>query len=238
MVRLQKFLADAGVASRRAAERLIIGGHITINGKTVTELGTKVDPVTAIVAMDGAPVRQRRKIYVAMNKPRGFICTRHDPEDRNVVGDLLPREWAEMLHPVGRLDCHSEGLLFLTNDGEFTLKLTHPRYGVHKRYRATIVGRVEPQRLREFITGLRHDGELLKAERAELISSNNSHSIVELELGEGKNREVRRMFEAIGFEVERLQRTQIGPIKLGLLPLGKYRVLTDVEIKRLLQDAH
>lgn len=237
MIRLQKFLADAGVASRRAAERMILEGLVTVNGRVVTELGTKVDEQTARVTVDGAPVRVRRKIYVAVNKPRGFICSKHDPENRNVVGDLLPVEWARTLHPVGRLDWDSEGLLFLTNDGELTLRLTHPRYGIHKHYRATIVGKLEPEDLRPFTAGIRHDGEMLKAERVRLISSNNSHSLVELELGEGKNREVRRMFEAIGFEVERLQRTQIGKIRLGELPVGKYRVLTDGEIKSLLQDA-
>lgn len=237
MIRLQKFLADAGVASRRAAERMILGGLVAVNGQVVTELGTKVDERTARVTVDGAPVRVRRKIYVAINKPRGFICSKHDPENRNVVGDLLPVEWARTLHPVGRLDWDSEGLLFLTNDGELTLRLTHPRYGIHKHYRATIVGKLQPEDLRPFTAGIRHDGEMLKAERVHLISSNNSHSLVELELGEGKNREVRRMFEAIGFEVERLQRTQIGKIRLGELPVGKYRVLTDGEVKSLLQDA-
>lgn len=236
MIRLQKFLADAGVASRRAAERMILDGVVSVNGKVVQELGTKVSP-TDRVLVDGAVVRPRRKIYIAINKPRGFICTKHDPEDRNVVGDLLPPEWAKTLHPVGRLDCHSEGLLFLTNDGELTVRLTHPRYGIHKRYRAVIVGKLRPENLRPFTDGIVHEGETLRAERVELISANNSHSVVELELGEGKNREVRRMFEAIGFEVERLQRTQIGRIKLGELPLGKYRVLTDAEVKTLLRDA-
>jgi 23S rRNA pseudouridine2605 synthase len=237
MVRLQKFLADAGVASRRAAERMILGGLVSVNGQMVTELGTKVDERTARVTVDGEPVRVRRKIYLAINKPRGFICSKHDPKSRNVVGDLLPAEWARTLHPVGRLDWDSEGLLFLTNDGDLTLRLTHPRYGIHKYYRATIVGKLEPEDLRPFTAGIRHEGEMLKAERVRLISSNNSHSLVELELGEGKNREVRRMFEAIGFEVERLQRTQIGKIRLGELPVGKYRVLTDAEVKSLLQDA-
>jgi pseudouridine synthase len=236
MVRLQKYLADASVASRRAAERLITDGLVTVNGKVVTELGTKIDEASARVVVDGAVVRPRRKIYVALHKPRGFICTKHDPESRNVVGDLLPIEWAKALHPVGRLDCHSEGLIFLTNDGDLTLRLTHPRYGIHKHYRATIVGKLQPEDLRPFTAGIRHEGDLLRADRVHLVSSNNSHSIVELELGEGKNREVRRMFEAIGFEVERLQRTQIGRIRLGELPLGKYRTLTEHEIKSLLQD--
>jgi 23S rRNA pseudouridine2605 synthase len=236
MVRLQKFLADAGVASRRAAERMILDGLVSVNGKTVRELGTKVDS-TARVMVDGAIVRVRRKIYVVLNKPRGFICTKHDPEDRNIVGDLLPIEWAKALHPVGRLDCDSEGLLFLTNDGDLTLRLTHPRFGIHKQYRAVVVGRLSPGDLRPLTAGIEQEGETLRAERVRLVSSNNSHSVVELELGEGKNREVRRLFEAIGFEVERLQRTQIGRIKLGELPLGKYRILTEAEVKSLLRDA-
>ncbi len=215
---------------------MILDGLVSVNGKTVRELGTKVDS-TARVMVDGAIVRVRRKIYVVLNKPRGFICTKHDPEDRNIVGDLLPIEWAKALHPVGRLDCDSEGLLFLTNDGDLTLRLTHPRFGIHKQYRAVVVGRLSPGDLRPLTAGIEQEGETLRAERVRLVSSNNSHSVVELELGEGKNREVRRLFEAIGFEVERLQRTQIGRIKLGELPLGKYRILTEAEVKSLLRDA-
>jgi len=233
LVRLQKFLAEAGVASRRAAEKLIVGGHITVNGQVVKTLGAKVDSAGAEVAVDGRVVRTRRKVYVVLHKPRGFLCTRSDPEERRTVLDLLPREWSN-LFPVGRLDQDSEGLLFLTNDGEFSLHLTHPRYGIRKKYLAVVEGRIDESQLKRFTEGVEDEGELLKAERAHLITANNSHSSVELELAQGRNREVRRLFAALGHEVVQLRRTQIGPIRLGELPVGKWRILNPTEIKSLL----
>jgi pseudouridine synthase len=233
LVRLQKFLADAGVASRRAAERLIVEGQVRVDNEVVRQLGTKVDPDRQEVAVDGQPVRARRKVYVALHKPMGFLCTSKDPESRRVVHDLLPKEWTS-LHTVGRLDRDSEGLLFLTNDGSFSLQLTHPRYGVRKRYTAVVIGRITESQLKQFTVGIEDEGEMLKAESVRLLSANNSHSSVELELAEGKNREVRRLFEALGYEVERLIRTQIGPIRLGEMPVGKWRVLSAAEIKSLL----
>jgi 23S rRNA pseudouridine2605 synthase len=233
LVRLQKFLAEAGVASRRAAEKLITDGHITVDGQVVRTLGTKIEPAQVEVAVDGKVVRTRRKVYVALHKPRGFLCTRSDPEERRTVLDLLPREWNN-LFPVGRLDQDSEGLLFLTNDGSFSLQLTHPRYGVRKKYLAVVEGRIDESQLRRFTQGVEDAGELLKAERAILLASNNSHSSVELELAQGRNREVRRLFAALGHEVVQLRRTQIGPIRLGELPVGKWRILNPTEIKSLL----
>ena len=233
-VRLQKFIAEAGVASRRAGERLIVNGYVEVNGKVVKELGTKVDPLHDVVKVEGRPLKSKRKIYVALHKPRGVLSTRSDDLERRIVTDLLPKEWAH-LHPVGRLDRDSEGLLFLTNDGDFTLRLTHPRFGVRKCYRAIVEGRVEPEMLRRFIAGIEHEGETLKAERARIVDANNSHSIVELELAEGKNREVRRLFESQSLTVERLQRTQIGPIRLAELAEGRWRALTEAEVKSLLK---
>ena len=233
MVRLQKFLAEAGVASRRAAERLIVTGHVKVNGKPAKTLGTKVDPAHDDVSVDGSPVKRRRKLYVALNKPKGYISTRSDPEKRRIITDLLPLEWRNV-YPVGRLDHDTEGLIFLTNDGDFALRLTHPRYGTRKIYEATVEGRLEPQHLRKLTEGVVHKGEQLKASRARLVSANNTRSVVEIELIEGKNREIRRMFETLGYEVSRLQRTQIGRIKLGELPKGKWRTLTETEIKSLL----
>src|SRR5262249_51537967 len=141
MVRLQKFLAEAGIASRRASEQLIRAGRVAINGETVTALGTRVDPAHSRVTVDGQPVRCRRKIYIALNKPGGLACSRHDELGRPTIYELLPKEW-RLLHSVGRLDFNSEGLIFLTNDGELTLRLTHPRYGVHKKYVALVEGKV------------------------------------------------------------------------------------------------
>lgn len=233
MVRLQKFLADAGIASRRAGEQLILAGRVTVNGQVVRELGTKVHPASAKVTVDGQPARPRRKLYVALHKPPGFVCTSRDPERRRTIGDLLPREW-QHIHSVGRLDQDSEGLIFLTNDGQFSLQLTHPRYGVRKIYHVTVLGRVERTLLERMTRGILDAGETLKAEEARLLSASNSRSVVELELTEGKNREIRRLFSALGLTISRLQRIRIGPIKLGELPAGKWRTLTGPEIKSLL----
>ncbi|MEY2407786.1 MAG: rRNA synthase [Verrucomicrobiota bacterium] len=233
MVRLQKFLADAGVASRRASEQIILAGRVTVNGRPSRQLGAKIDPGRDEITVDGNLVRARRKIYVALHKPRGFLCTRLDPEKRTTVADLLPQEW-QHLSPVGRLDRESEGLIFLTNDGDFALRLTHPRYGVRKIYQATVEGRAPSKAVTRLLAGIEDCGDLLKAERARILSANNSHSVLELELGEGKNREVRRMLAALDLNVVRLQRIQIGRIKLGELPTGKWRTLTEPEIKSLL----
>jgi len=234
-VRLQKFLADAGVASRRAAEQIILAGRVSINGRPVRLLGTKVDPVHDPVTVDGRPVRAKRKLYVALHKPAGCVCSHRDERGRPTIHDLLPKEW-QNLHSVGRLDFNSEGLIFLTNDGQFALCLTHPRYGVGKKYVAGVEGRVEEAMLERFLRGVWHAGEKLQARAVRLISASRAKSVVELELGEGKNREVRRLFESQGLTVKRLQRTQIGKIKLGELKPGRWRTLTETEIRTLLQQ--
>src|SRR4029077_17340964 len=177
------FLADAGVASRRAGEQMILAGRVEVNGQTVRELGVKVDPPHDRVTVDGQPARVKRRIYLALNKPRGLVCSRKDELERPTIYELLPAEWGH-LHSVGRLDYNSEGLLFLTNDGEFSLRLTHPRYGVSKKYVATVEGPVEPEILGQFMQGVFHLGETLKAAKARLISSGRKVSVVELELAE------------------------------------------------------
>ena len=235
MTRLQKFLADAGIASRRAGEQIILAGRVAVNGETVSTIGTKVDPEHDNVTVDGKPVRAKRLLYVALNKPLGCVCSRKDEFDRPTIYHLLPKEWGH-LHSVGRLDFNSEGLIFLTNDGQFSLRLTHPRYGVHKKYVATVDGRVEPEMLRQFVRGVYHQGEKLKAERARLLSGGPSQGMVELELAEGKYHEVRRLFESQGLRVGKLQRIQIGKIKLGELRPGRWRTLTGAEIKSLLAE--
>jgi 23S rRNA pseudouridine2605 synthase len=235
VVRLQKFLAEAAVASRRASEQLILDGHVSVNGATVRLLGSKVDPVRDEVTVDGKPVRPHKKLYVVLHKPKGCVCSKKDEHGRATVYDLLPKEW-QIVNSVGRLDYASEGLLFLTNDGDFALHLTHPRYGVRKRYVVTIDGKVDGEALGRFTRGILHEGEKLKAERAWLVSATKSESVVELELAEGKNREVRRMFESQGLLVRRLVRTQIGKVKLAELKPGKWRTLTLTEIKTLLPE--
>ena len=235
MVRLQKFLADAGVASRRAGENFILEGRISVNGQTVRLLGSKVDPEHDRVAVDGKVVRPKKLIYVAINKPVGCVCSRKDELNRPTIYELIPREW-DTVQTVGRLDYHSEGLIFLTNDGQFALRLTHPRYGVRKKYLATVEGAVTPEMLALFKRGVYHEGERLHALAAKVISGTRDKSVVELELGEGKNREVRRLFESQALTVKKLQRTQIGRIRLGELKPGKWRTLNAVEIKTLISD--
>jgi 23S rRNA pseudouridine2605 synthase len=232
-VRLQKFLAEGGLASRRAGERMILQGRVSVNGEIVRQLGVQVDPRQDQVRVDQQRVRAKRKLYVALHKPRGCVCSRQDDLGRATVYEFLPREWNN-LYSVGRLDYNTEGLIFLTNDGEFALRLTHPRYAVRKKYLATVEGRVEEAVLKKFSRGVFDRGEKLKAEKSRLISASLSRSAVELELAEGKNREVRRLFETQGLAVKRLQRTQIGNIKLGELKPGKWRTLTEPEIKSLL----
>ncbi len=234
-IRLQKFLAEAGVASRRAAERMILAGQVAVNGSAVRVLGTRVDPASDRVEVAGQIVaRRRRKFYIALHKPPGFLCTRRDSAGRRRIHDLLPLEWKD-LYSVGRLDRDSEGLMFLTNDGEFCLKLTHPRYGVSKKYRVTVAGKVELPALAPLRAGIMDEGERLQAAAARLVSHNHSQSILEIEMREGKKREIRRLCAARGWTVIRLQRVQVGPIKLGELPPGKWRTLTAGEIKSLLE---
>ncbi len=233
VLRLQKFLADAGVASRRAGEQIILAGRVAVNGQTVQQLGAKVDPARDRVTVDCQPVKAKRRLYIALNKPPGLVCSRKDELGRPTIYELLPREWGH-LHSVGRLDFNSEGLLFLTNDGEFSLRLTHPRFGVRKKYVATVQGRIEPDMLHRFIQGVWFEGEQFKAEKARLLSAGPTQSVVELELAEGKYREVRRLFESQARTVRRLQRIQVGKIKLGELRPGKWRALTESEIKSLL----
>jgi 23S rRNA pseudouridine2605 synthase len=229
IVRLQKFVADAGVASRRAAEQMILDGRVAVNDHIVRVLGTKIDPAHDHVSVDGRRIRARGKLYIALHKPAGCVCSRNDELGRQTVYEFLPAEW-RIASTVGRLDFNSEGLIFLTNDGQFALRLTHPRYGVQKKYVATVDGDVEQDMLEKFVRGIFHAGERLKADSARRISK----SVIELELSEGKNREVRRLFESQGLTVRRLQRTQIGKIKLGELKPGRWRALTEIEIKTLL----
>jgi 23S rRNA pseudouridine2605 synthase len=235
VVRLQKFLADAGVASRRTGEQFILEGRVTVNGAVVRLLGSKIDPARDKVTVDGKYISARKKIYLALHKPVGCVCSHQDELGRPTIYQLLPAEWS-VASSVGRLDYNSEGLIFLTNDGQFALRLTHPRYGIRKKYLVMVEGEVTSAMLGEFKRGVFHEGERLKALAARIVSASKKQSIVEMELGEGKNREVRRMFETQDLTVKKLLRTQIGKIKLGELKPGKWRVLTPAEIKTLISD--
>ena len=222
------------MASRREGERLILAGRVTVDGQVVRLLGTKVDRAKNEVALDGRPLKPLAKRFVALNKPPKILCTRRDTHERRTVFDLLPADWGH-LYTIGRLDADSEGLILLTNDGEFCQKVAHPSHGLLKTYRVTLAKRLGPETLEQLTIGLRDKGEFLKARCVRLLSTNNTRSEAELVLAEGRNREVRRMFKALGFRVLRLQRVAVGPVKLGELPPGKWRVLSRAEIASCLK---
>lgn len=230
MIRLQKYLADAGVASRRKSEALIQEGRIAIDGEVVRLLGVKIEPGVNEITLDGRPVRVGKRLYLALNKPRKVLSSVKSQDGKPTVLELMPRHM-ERLYPVGRLDYDSEGLLFLTNDGEFSLRVTHPRYRVQKHYEVVIEGKANKLTETALTKGVRSRGDLLRADSAVLTGANRSRSYFKLVLSEGKNREIRRMFKELGHRVESLVRVQIGSVKIGELPLGRYRRLTAPEIQ-------
>lgn len=233
MERIQKILSQAGVASRRAAEQLMLDGRITVNGVTVRELGTKADPARDDVRVDGrrvkAPARRR---YLLLNKPRGYVTTRSDPQRRPTVIDLLAGV-RDYVYPVGRLDFDSEGLLILTNDGELAALLTHPRHGVARVYEARVLGAPDDHDCDRLARGVTIDGR--RAAAAEVERLGPSH--LRITVHEGRNRQVRRMCEAIGHPVEQLRRVAIGPIRDPKLRPGAWRDLRDEEVDRLRRAA-
>jgi len=235
LVRLQKFLAEAGLGSRRYCETLITGGQVGVNGQPVTVLGAKVDSGKDRVTVAGQPVSIERKIYIVLNKPAGYICTSDDPEGRSRVLDLLPTDLPR-LYTVGRLDVNTEGLLLLTNDGTFSLRLTHPRYKMPKTYRAEVAGTLADDQINQLLHGVWSEGELLRAEKIFGVRPVGERTELQLVLREGKNRQVRRMLDGIGCSVRRLVRLSIGNISLGNLKLGEWRNLTNEEVRSLIAN--
>jgi 23S rRNA pseudouridine2605 synthase len=233
-VRLHKLLADAGVASRRAAERLIVAGRVRVNGVPVLELGAHADPLRDQVEVDGRPLpRVEPKRYVLLHKPRGFLTTREDPRGRPRVFDLAP-ELGVRLHTVGRLDFDAEGLLLLTNDGALTFHLTHPRHGVRRVYHVLVEGRVDSDVLEALERGVTLEDGPARVDRARrLRGAGPGRHWVELSLSEGRYREVKRLCRAVGLVVERLLRVAFGPLELGDLPAGQWRELTVAEVTAL-----
>ncbi|MHB0912332.1 MAG: pseudouridine synthase [Armatimonadota bacterium] len=232
---MQKLLAAAGVASRREAEKLITDGRVAVNGKTVTKLGTTVDPDTAKVTVDGKKVDMRSKhVYILLNKPHGYTSTRKDPHAPRVVTDLVKDVGA--VYPVGRLDVQTEGLLLLSNDGDFAYKVTHPKHHVPKTYRAEVRGQVTQETLEHLANGVMLDDGMTAPAEAHLLALNTARqtSVVELIIREGRKRQVRRMLEIVGHPVMRLVRTKVGNLTLGKLKPGEWRFLTDEEVKGLL----
>jgi pseudouridine synthase len=234
-VRLQKILSQAGVASRRAAETLIAEGRVSINGRTVREMGTKADPATDDIRLDGRRVKSaERQRYILLYKPAGYVTTRSDPQRRRTVIDLL-RGVREYVYPVGRLDYDTEGLLLLTNDGELAARLTHPRHGVERTYEAKVAGLPDADALDRLRTGIPLDGRrTLPADVMLLNPGRRDHDgVLRLTIREGRNRQVRRMCEAVGHPVRALKRTRIGPISDRRLKPGEWRELTAEEVARL-----
>lgn len=233
--RLQKVLARAGVASRRAAEEMIVAGRIQVNGVRA-ELGQRVDPHKDEVKVDGSLVPLREDlVHYLLNKPAGVVSTADDPEGRPTVVEMI--ETDTRVWPVGRLDIETEGAILLTNDGELTLRLTHPRFGVPKTYVAEVQGSVGSRAARTLARGVELDDGPTAPAEAKVLERASSGSVVELVLKEGRNRQARRMFEAVGHPVRRLVRTAIGPLKLGRLKPGTYRKLSPAEVRALYKAA-
>jgi 23S rRNA pseudouridine2605 synthase len=235
--RLHRLLAHAGVASRRHAEALMAAGRVTVNGAVVCQPGARVDAARDDVRVDGRPVRlPRDHTYVLLHKPRGPVTTASDPQGRATVLDLLPADLrARRLYPVGRLDRDTEGLLLLTDDGALALRLTHPRYALTKEYRALVRGRPTAaalQRLRRGVL-LAGDARPTSLARAWIASIEGPDSWVGLELHEGRNRQVRRMLEAVEYPVRQLRRVRVGPLTLGALRPGEWRFLAPDEVAAL-----
>ena len=235
IVRLQKYMAMCGAASRRGAEEIIENGRVTVNGKKIVEQGVKVEIGADIVKLDGKVIKPSGKMYyIMLNKPTGYVSTVKDQFERATVLDLISTEINERIFPVGRLDYDTEGLLLLTNDGDFTYKVTHPKHNIDKTYIAVLKGGITIKGLQQLRRGVRlDDGFVTSPAVVEMLDAENGHTTVKITIHEGKNRQVRRMFEAVGTKVVELQRLSIGKVELGNLPLGRWRHLTSHEINYL-----
>ena len=236
-IRLQKILAQAGFGSRRKCEQMITDGRVEVDGELVTELGTRVDPKKQHIRVDGSRVHLNpNHVTLALNKPKKVLSAMDDPKGRYTLADIIGDKYERVFH-MGRLDYDSEGLILMTNDGELSQHVMHPKYEVEKTYIATIDGKIGGNVCRRLVTqGVQMDDGLVKLDHCAIIDANRDQTIVKVVLHSGKNRIVRRIFGAIGYPVRRLVRTQIGPIKLGDLKSGTYRVLSQVEVRSLQKE--
>lgn len=235
-IRLQKFLSESGVASRRKAEELIIEKKVKVNGK-VAGIGDKVNPKKDTVTVSGKRiVRKKKKYYIMLHKPRGFITTMSDEMDRKCVASLV-KDVGERVYPVGRLDKDSEGLLLFTNDGEFANALTHPKKHVPKTYRVTVREKVTEAHLNKLTESMVIDGYETMPAEVHIVTREDTRTVMEIILHEGRNRQIRKMCEQVGLTVIRLKRTAVGTLKLGMLAQGKYRELTEEEVHKLASSA-
>jgi 23S rRNA pseudouridine2605 synthase len=234
-IRLQKLIAQAGVASRRAAEKLIAEGRVTVNGETVREMGTKADPSHDDIRVDGRRIKSAERLrYILLYKPAGYVTTRSDPQRRSTVIDLL-RGVKEYIYPVGRLDYDTEGLLLLTNDGDLAVRLTHPRHGVKRTYEARVAGIPDDEALEQLRRGIPLDGRRTLPADVSLLNKRRvaGDGVLAITIREGRNRQVRRMLEAVGHPVKKLTRVGIGPLSDRGLKPGTWRELTRQEVERL-----
>lgn len=237
MERLQKFMAHAGVASRRQCEQLIREGKVKVNGRVVTELGTKVNPATDIVEVGGKLLSgSEKKVYLLLNKPSGVVTTVKDPRGRKTVMDLI-RHVPQRVYPVGRLDYDTDGLLLLTNDGQLANALLHPRHQVEKTYLALVRKVPSREKLEQLAAGIQLNDGLTAPAKVRLVKTVKGNGLVEITIHEGRNRQVRRMAAAIGHPVLKLRRTKMAFLTLGNLKPGQFRYLTSWEVKRLKQIA-
>ena len=232
-MRLQKYLAMNGIASRRKCEEYIAAGMVAVNGRTVTEMGVQVDPDQDEVAFNGKPVnRIRRKVTIMLHKPIGVLSTASDEFDRPTVVDLV--NYGERLYPVGRLDYLTSGLLLLTNDGDLALRLTHPRHQTEKVYHAWLYGIMTEEKMNLFRKGLQIEDYVTSPARIKVILKEKDRCLVEIGLKEGRNRQVRKMCEVLGYPVIKLKRVSIGGLTLGDLKPGEWRLLSDKELTLLM----
>jgi 23S rRNA pseudouridine2605 synthase len=237
LIRLQKLLAQSGVASRRKCEELMLAGSVEVDGAVVTRLGTKVDPTRAVIRVQGRrlpPVSPH--VYLVLNKPRGVVSTMSDPQGRRSLSDVLGDRPERLFH-VGRLDTDTDGLLLLTNDGDFAQRVAHPSYELDKTYVAEVDGRVSRSTVRRLREGVRLDDGPVEVSSCRVVSTHGERAIVELVIHEGRNRIVRRLLDEVGHPVRRLTRTGIGPVLLRGLPSGELRELTSDELGTLLDAA-
>lgn len=230
--RLQKYLSECSVASRRKSEELIMQGRVSVNGKKAS-IGDKVDPKTDIVTVNGKKVHKvKEKYYIMLNKPRGYVTTMSDELGRKCVKELVADVGA-VVYPVGRLDRDSEGLLLLTNDGEFANNIMHPRKHIPKTYRVTVRSALTEDQITSLTGGVMIDGRQTLPAEVRLLEKSESRSVFEIVIYEGRNRQIRKMCEETGLEVARLKRTAVGGVKLGMLHTGSWRELSEDELKRL-----
>lgn len=230
-IRLDKFLANAGVLSRRGIKQFLKHEQVTINGRRVTESGIRLDPQKDTVLINGGKVHKPETVYFLLNKPMGYISTTSDEQGRENVTELIDTH--ERIYPVGRLDKDTHGLLLLTNDGELTHQLIHPKYHVPKVYRLLIEGQITDRHIKLFQTGIMLEDGITLPAPTKVVSVNNGKTVLEVILHEGRNRQIRRMCEAVGIELLDLQRISFGPLRLGTLKLGDFRKLTKEEIQLL-----